>query len=121
MRPLLEKELDSFLKRFDYFKDSELRSVEITSPTTIKITLAGQDSARGFDWITVEFELDSVSDAKLLESSKLSFVDMAEGISLLNEDNLFGFAIGQYQNLSGIKNATIYMISSSIKYKEDSF
>ena len=70
MKPLLNKELPNFLKRFGNFVDGEIRSVDIVSPTQMKLILAGQDEARGFDWLTIEFLFDGVSDAKLIDSSK---------------------------------------------------
>ncbi len=121
MKPLLKKELPNFLERFDSFIDGEVRHVEVVSPTIIKVTLAGQDSARGFDWITVEFEFGGVSDARLLDSSKLSLLDMSEAISLISENNMFAFGLGKYSNLSGIKNSSFYIICETLKYQEGTF
>ncbi|QOY52113.1 hypothetical protein [Candidatus Sulfurimonas baltica] len=121
MKPLLVRELPTFLKRFGNFVDGELRHAEVVSPTVIKITIAGQDSARGFDWLTIELELSGVSDARLTDNSKLLHVDMSDGINIVFEENSFAFGIGNNHNISGIKNATTFIISSSIKYKEGSF
>ena len=121
MKPLLAKELPNFIKRFGNFVDAEIRSVEVISASTMLVTVACQDCARDFDWITITLELSGISDARLLEDSKLSLVDMSEGLSLIYEENSFAFGIGDYYNLSGIKNATSYIISSCVKYKEGSF
>lgn len=121
MRPLLENDLPTFLKRFDNFIDCEFRSIEVISPAVIKVTLAGQDSARGFDWISVSFEFSSINDARLLENSKLPHLDMSDGISIIYTNSVFAFAIGTYNNLSGIKNSTCYITSSSLKYAEGLF
>jgi len=121
MKPLLAKELPNFTSRFGNFIDAEIRSIEVLSPISMKVVIACQDSARGFDWLTLNLEFSAVSDARLLEDSKLSLIDMSDGVSLIYEDNNFGFGIGEYHNLSGIKNATSYIISSSIKYEEGQF
>ena len=121
MKPLLAKDLPNFVKRFGNFVDAEIRSVEIISPTIMQLLIACQDTARGFDWLTLNLEFSVISDARLLEESKLSLVDMSDGISLINEDSTFAFGIGDYHNLSGIKNATSYIISSSMKYEEGPF
>ncbi len=121
VKPLLEKDLNFFLKRFNNFIDAELRHVEIVSPTIISITIAAQDSARAFDWITVKLEFSGVRDAKLLDANKLSFVDMSDGTTLLNEDTVFAFATSKCSNLSGIKTSTCYIIGSDLKYQEGSF
>jgi len=118
VKPLLAKELPTFLKRFDNFVDAELRHVEVVSPTVIKVSIAGQDTARAFDWLVIEFEFNGVSDAKLLDSSKLLHVDMCDGISLIYEDNCFTFSIGKNETISSSKNSIFYIVGSSLKYNE---
>jgi hypothetical protein len=121
MKPLLTKEMNSFLERLGNFVDAEFRDIEIISPTTIKITLAGQDSARGFDWITVEFEFSGVNDARLIENSKLPHVDMSDGVNILCEDGLFTFGIGKETTISSLKNSICQITSSTLKYQEGQF
>ncbi|DAB27572.1 MAG: hypothetical protein A2513_01230 [Sulfurimonas sp. RIFOXYD12_FULL_33_39] len=121
MKPLLKKDIESFLKRFESFVDSELRSINIISPSIVKITLATQDSARGFDWITLELEFNGISDAKLVENSKLVHVDMSDGVSLIFADNQFTFAISCYNSASNITNSICYIKATSIKYIEGLF
>ena len=118
MKPLTN--IDEFLKRFNNFRDGELRSIEIISATML-VTLAGQDEARSFDWITVKLEFSNVSDARLLDDKKLSLVDMHNGVSIINDENILAFSIGECYNLSSIKNSVCYILSSSIKYEEDLF
>jgi len=121
MKPLLANDLPNFIKRFGNFVDAEIRSVDVISPCVIHVVIACQDSARGFDWLTLNLEFSSVIDVKLLEDAKLLLVDMSDGISIVNEENSFAFGIGNYKNLSGIKNAISYIISSSLKYEEGPF
>ena len=121
MKPLLAKDINTFLKRFNNFRDGELRSIEVISPTQMKVTLAGQDEGRSFDWISLELEFSGVNDARLVENSKLSFIDMYEGISILSDSKYFAFAIGEYDSISESKNSTFYIISTSLKYKEGAF
>jgi len=121
MRPLLKNDLNGFLKRFGNFVDAEFRSIEIVTPTTIKITLAAQDSARGFDWITIELEFSGVSDARLLESSRLPHADLSEGITLIYGEDSFRFALGSYDSFSAAANSVCHIKATSLKYKEGSF
>lgn len=121
VKPLLKKDLSLFLKRFDGFKDAELRSIEMISPTIVKITLAVQDSAREFDWITIKLELSEIIDAKLLENSKLPHVDMSDGITIIFTQSQVAFGIGNYDNFSNITNSACYIKAASIKYQEDSY
>lgn len=120
MKPLLVKNLAAFMQRFNNFKDGEFRSLEVISPTNMKIILAGQDEARAFDWITLELEFNGVNDARLLENSKLHLLDMSEGVNLIYDTN-FAFGLGEYETLSSITNSTCYIISTDIKYQEGNF
>ena len=109
------------LARFESFKDAEFRSLEVISPLEMKATFAVQDSARDFDWITLTFEFSGVSDARLLESKKLPYVDMSDGISIIKEDDFIAFGIGECYNSSTIRNATCFIIANSLKTFEGTF
>ena len=112
MKPLHVKDLPDFLNRFGKFVDGELRDIQIISPTTMKVILAGQDTARGFDWLTVEFEFSNVSDASLIDNDKLLHVDMEDGININHENSTFDFKV---------QNSTLQIKASSIKYQEGQF
>jgi len=119
MKPITN--IESFLQRFDNFKNGELRSIEVINPTTMLVILAGQDEARAFDWISMKLEFNGVNDARLLDSSKLSLIDMNDGISIVKEDNSLAFGIGECYNIPSIKNSTCFISCSSIKYEEGLF
>ena len=121
MRPLIQTQLTPFLQRFNNFRDAEFRSVEILSGLNILLTLAVQDSARAFDWITIKLEFNGLNDAKLLENNQLAYLDMDNGISLLFEENNFAFSTGECYNISCIKNSSLYLIAKSLKYEEGAF
>ncbi len=121
MKPLLPKELPNFIKRFGNFIDAEIRSIDFISPTTMVVVIACQDSARGFDWLTLNLECIGITDAIILEDSKLSLVDMSDGMSIIYNDGNFAWGVGSYDSISGIKSATSYIISSTIKYEEGLF
>ncbi len=112
MRPLLSNDLKSFLSRFDDFKGSELREFKILSPTSFIVTLATQDSARGYDWISMDFELSSASAANLLDNSKLTLIDMTDGVEISHNGTDFAFSI---------LNSTFFIECATIKYQEGIF
>ena len=118
MKPITD--IKTFLKRFNNFVNAEFRSIEIISATSMKIIFATQDEARAFDWLTIELEFTEIFDAKLLDDSKLSFIDMDSGITLLQEDNKVGFCIGKY-NMNTLKDSICYILSSNVKYTEGQF
>jgi len=121
MKPLLAKDLDNFLKRFNHFIDAEFRCIEVVSPNTITLTLATQDEARAFDWVSITLELSGIKDAKLTENSKLNFIDMSDGISLIYKEDSFAFGIGRCKDIPNIKTSICYIVGSSLKYKENIF
>jgi hypothetical protein len=119
LKPLTN--IDEFLKRFDNFKGGEVRSIEITSPSLMTITLVGQDEARAFDWISVQLECSGISDAQILDNSKLVHLDMNEGISILNTNHSLAFAVGECYNRSSIKSSSCFIECSNMKYEEGLF
>jgi len=121
MKPLDASQITDFLKRFDNFQESEIRSLELVSPTEIEVTLTAQDNARAFDWITVKLYFTAVEDAKLIDNKKLNFIDMSEGITLLYKSNNFYFAINSLSTISSIKQSLLYIMCKSVKYSEGKF
>ncbi len=108
------------LERFEHFKDAEFRSVEILSPQHIKLHFAVQDKARAYDWIGMAFDFYGVKDAKLVDETKLQFIDMSEGITI-RKDKFFLFAIGEYNSGTNIKDSIFYIKADDIKYTQGSF
>jgi hypothetical protein len=107
------------LERFEHFKDAEFRSIEIVSATQIKLIFGIQDKARAYDWITMELDFHGVSDAKLIEDSKLNFIDMSDGVSVI-KNNFEAFAIGEY-NITNIHDSLFYIKADYIKYTQGQF
>ena len=112
MKPLSKKDLKEFLKRFGSFIDAEIRSIDIISPTQININLACQDVARGYDWLSLEFEFRNISEAILIDNNKLSYLDMSDGIDIVYEENKFIFKVN---------SATLKITAAEIKYQEKQF
>lgn len=109
MKPLTKKDIEPFLKRFDNFIDSELKEIQIVTPTSVKFIFFIQDSSREYNWVDLEIEFDDILEASLLDNSKLSFVNMDDGISLSHNGTNFAFKIN---------NSTSYIKSSYIRYEE---
>ena len=121
MQPLHSNKTKELLTRINNGIDGEIRSVVMNSPTNFTIELSVQDRNRGNDWINMAFEIDGVSDARLVEDNKLPFVDMSEGITIVFEDGTYALAIGKYSSIEALKDATLYLTGSSLKYEERPF
>ena len=118
MKPLLHTALEDFLYRFESFANSELSEIDIITPTSIKLMVSAQDRQRSFDWIGLDFLFEEVVEANLIESEKLKHIDMDDGLSIIHENGLFYFMIGNYKTANGTKDAICYIISKSLKYQE---
>ena len=121
MKPLEKNQVQEYLQRFDNFKDGELRNIEVVSPYVIRVTLAGQDKAREFNWITVTFEFVVVNGARLIDNSKLEYVDMSEGINIVSHENIFAFGLGDCYNIASAERSQLYILCTSLKYEEGAF
>jgi len=121
MRPLLKKELPQFVERFCDFTDAEFRSLEVLSSSQIKLTLALQDKARAYDWITLTLLFSGVSDARLPQENQLSFIDMSEGANIIVENETFAFSVGACYNISNIQSSLMFIIATELKYEENQF
>ena len=121
MKPLLANKTTELLTRIDNAIDGELYAVTMNSPLNFTIELSVQDKNRGYDWINIAFEVDGVSDARLIEDEKLSLVDMSEGLSIVFEDDTFAIGIGKYNSVESIRSAALYLVGSTIKYEERPF
>ncbi len=118
MKPLLVNTLEDFLYRFENFQNSQLDEIEITSPTSINVSISVQDRQRAFDWIGLNVLFEEVVEANLIDNEKLKHVDMEDGLSIIHENGLFYFMIGDYKTANGTKDALCYVISKSLKYQE---
>jgi len=121
MKPLTFHQLPSFIERFSHFKDAEFRALDIISPTQTTLTFALQDKARAYDWITITLEFSGIIDARFLENKQLAMIDMQEGATIIEDENLFAFGIGECYNISNIKSSSCFVVASTLKYQEGQF
>jgi len=110
MKPL--KDYNAFLQRFDNFINAEFRGIDIISPSTMRMSLATQDTSREFDWVTIHLELTGVSDASLINNTQLTHVNMSEGISITNKDD---------DIILKVNSSTLFVRCVNIKYEEGEF
>jgi hypothetical protein len=87
----------------------------------MNIVLSVQDENRAFDWINLKLEISGVSDARLIDENKISFVDMSDGISILYEDNNVIISVGKYSSFESANNAPLYIKGDTLKYQENTF
>ena len=121
MKPLTQTNKKELMHRIEKGIGAELRSLSIIDPTTMQLRLSAQDKTRGFDWIDVIFEMSGVSDARLVEDSKLGFLDTEEGLTLAFEANEVILAVGDFGSFHSAHDAPLYLKGASLKYEEAPF
>lgn len=111
------EEINALLEKYNNFKDAQLRSIQELSDTSKVLTIVIQDDD-GEDINTVKIEFKDVTDSRILVNSVLGYLDMGFGVSIIKENNLYGFALGKGTAMLHVLNAPLYIISSDIKIEE---
>ncbi len=112
------EQIDSLLEKYDYFRAAQIRSIEPTSESSKILTLVVQDD-EGEDSDIVRIEFKDIKSSKILVNSILPMLDMMDGISLIVENNLYGFALGRDTAMLHVQNAPLYIIASEISIEEN--
>jgi len=121
MKPLNKKSALELLARIDNGINCEIQSITPTSATVIDIRISVQDAGRGYDWIDIILSFDGVSNARLVEDAKLAYLGMQEGVSIVFEEGLVGFSLGEASTLHSVKDAALYVLCETLKYEETQF
>lgn len=98
-----------------------LRTLTVKDPQTIAIRLSVQDKQRGFDWIDLVLQMQSVHDAALVDEEKLPLLDTDDGITLCYEKGLWGAGIGRFRSLEALRSSKLFLVGESLKYEEAPF
>jgi len=112
------EEINTLLQKYNHFKYEQIRSVTNLTESSKLVTLVVLDD-EGEDANTIKIEFSDIKDSRILENGVLSFLDMTSGISILKENDLYGFAIGSGTAMLHVHNAPLYIIASDIKIVED--
>ena len=122
MKPFSSSSSASALcERILHGEGAMLKSLKLHGPTSATLRVSVQDKHRGFDWIDVLFEMNGMSDARLVDEEKLGFVDTNEGITILFEEGVWGLGVGRYGSLRALGSAPLYLVGTSLKYEEAPF
>ena len=108
------QKINTLLEKYDNFRGAQIRSVEYISLTERIVTIGDEDED-GEDMYAVKLRFTEIQSSKILEQSVLSYLDMSSGITLIKENDLYGFAIGKGSAMLHVHNAPIYIVASKIK------
>lgn len=111
------EEINTLLEKYNNFKDAQIRSIQPLSDTSKVLTIVVQDDD-GEDLNTVKITFDNIKDSRILVNSVLSYMDTGFGITIIKENDLYGFALGKGTAMLHVHNAPLYIVSSDIKIEE---
>jgi len=111
------EEINALLQKYNNFKYEQIRSVQHLADGSKIVTLVVQDDD-GEDTNTINLEFSDIKDLRILENSVLSYLDMGDGITIIKENDLYGFAIGSGTAMLHVHNAPMYIIASGMKIEE---
>lgn len=111
------EQVNSLLEKYDNFRMAQIRSIESTSDSSKVLTLVIQDD-EGEDTDIVCIEFKDIKSSKILVNSVLPFLDMMGGISIVKENNLYGFALGRDTAMLHVHLAPLFIVSSDITIEE---
>ena len=111
------EEINTLLEKYNNFRDAQIRSVETLSESSKMLTIVVQDDD-GEDVNTIKLTFSNINDSRILENGVLSFLDMTSGITLIKENDLYGFALGSGTAMLHVHNAPLYIVASDIKIEE---
>ena len=111
------EKINALLQKYNNFRDAQIRSIQQPSESKKIVTIVTQDD-EGEDLDTVTIEFNDIKKARILQNHVLPFLDMMSGISIVKENDLYGFALGNDTAMLHVHNAPLYIISSDIKIEE---
>lgn len=111
------EQIDSLLEKYDHFKDAQIRSIQQPSDTSAIVTIVVQDDD-GEDINTITLEFDQIKESRILVDHVLPFLDMMGGISLINENDFYGFGVGSGSAMLNIHNAPMFIIASELSIED---
>ena len=108
------EEIAPILEKYNNFKYEQMRSIQQLPDGSKILTLAVLDD-EGEDVALVKLEFTNITASKILVNDVLSYLDMSSGITIIKENNLYGFAVGSGTSMAHVNSAPLYIVASNIK------
>lgn len=110
--------INTLLQKHNNFKYAQIRSIEQLTDDTRTLTIVVQDNDGEEDLHTIMLEFKDIKNSRILLNEVLGYLDMSFGISIIKENDLYGFALGKGTAMLHVHNAPLFIISSDIKIEE---
>ena len=111
------EEINTLLEKYNYFRDAQIRSVQVPTDSSKIVTIVVQDDD-GEDINTVKMEFKNIKASRVLLNNVLPFLDMMTGITMVKEHDRYGFAVGGGSDMLDMHNSPMYIIASDLTIEE---
>lgn len=108
------EEIKELLEKYNNFAGEQLRSIQQLEDGSKILNIAILDD-EGEDLEIISLEFTDINASKILIDSVLPMMDMMSGICIIEENKLFGFALGRGEAMLHVHNAPLYIIASKIR------
>ena len=112
------EEINALLEKYDHFRDAQIHSLQAPSNNSYIVALTVLDEYGIKELYRVKLTFTDFTDVRLLDNYVLSFLDMMQGISIIKERGLYGFAIGSCSAMLNIQNAPLYIVAKELEIEE---
>jgi len=112
------QEINALLQKYNHFKYEQIRHIEQREDGSKIVTLVVLDE-NGEDQNTIKLTFSGITASKILVNDVLSFLDMGDGITLIEENGLYGFATGHGTAMLHVNSAPLYIIASELTIEEN--
>ncbi len=111
------EKINALLAKYENFKYAQMRWIEEVSDSSKVVTIVIQDDD-GEDVSSVKVTFTGIKDERILVNSVLGYLDMGFGVSMINERDLFGFALGSGTAMLHVRNAPLYIVATGMTIEE---
>lgn len=108
------EEINTLLQEYNNFKYEQIRSIAQLPDGSKVITLAVLDD-EGEDLEIIKLEFTNITASKILVNDVLSYLDMTSGITIIKENDLYGFAVGSGSAMLHVHSAPLYIVAADLK------
>lgn len=111
------EEVNKVLEKYNNFADAQIKSI-VTKEDESKVVVMSIQDDDGEEIGEVSLEFSGIKEARILQNHVLAFLDMMSGVTIIEENGLYGFGIGHGESMLHVHNAPLYIISESISIEE---
>jgi len=112
------QEINALLEKYNNFKYEQIRSIQQLPDGSKILTLAVLDD-EGEDLDIIKLEFTNITASKILVNDVLSYLDMTSGITIIKENDLYGFAVGSGSAMLQVHSAPLYIVASDLRIIEE--